>query len=849
MGLVISVATPATTRFQMRRHINERISGCVAVYPERSGLPAMCSFCHQCGRSSASIGPGQADWASLGDCGYVTLHMPARQSVQATLVSPLFATLLVPVLALGLGPPLAWVGAYGPRASVGGDVPNLLYLYPHAFLQHFFPLAGSSGLAESGSLASYWSLALLSQGLDALRLVPQPVVAGAVLASTYAGVYTLTLYLLPRPHSWHARVCAALSGTVAVTAPLIAQTFWVNFLPRLYLLPLAPWLLYAVARFVETGKPRFLLLGSTAIVLGSAGVADIPGSLPVALLLLFLLPTIPAIRVSWRRSIQRVLLFALGCTAASAYWVVPFTVTLLAGGPQVSTATSLAGKVAAIKLATALAPLQSVADLLALRASSPLMHAFSWPQLRFSSWYSTTSPLGYIPLATCALGLAIGAARDHNRGNLRTGLYVALLALGTLGFVSLRFPPGSLEAFAFLTLHMPAWVAVRNFYETFAIPYVLTASILVALAYWEFKRVAWFRHTVPLAALLILAMLAYDAPLFLGSAFATPYYAASGANRLVPSLPSGYRRIAARILRSGSSPVLSLPLLTPAWTYLYARARSGRPVTYIGIAPLYYVYGVEDFVGVASFATPAAPSLPVFLSAAAATGNVAPLATMVHALGVRWVVTDLGAARQPDFAQLIPQSSAAAALTYSRAVLRTLRAVKVASDPPFALYQVPLSGSSFPVSLVRQQAALSPTENLTRAVAGVRPPQMHAACTGVVGRPMRSRAPTGALTMRHVSGGAGCLVVLRTPYSNELGATLTYDGHVVSLRHVVAFGFANAFVLPPNVRGDATLRFSNAQDLWAMVAIWVSVGYFALLGLALLPRRGYGTWSSLVQRN
>jgi hypothetical protein len=733
---------------------------------------------------------------------------------------------VLPALLLLVIPSLTWGGSAGSStASVGGDVPNTLFLDPGSFLSHMIGQHTGNGLAGGDTFVPYLSLAVIALVIKTIGLAPQLIISGLVLAFTYLGVYVLIVSVLPRRERWMSQVSAAVGASAAALAPLVAQTLWTNFEPRLYLMPLVPWMIYALVQFMRTGLARYLLAGAVMTVMCSAGIADIPGSLSAFLLIVIVvaLLTLYERLISWEHA-WRFVIFAAVLALVNAFWILPFASGLLTGQSQALYSTSASGQQAAVALVASLVPYQQLSDVLGLRVSVRMMESFTWPQLTFASWYQRWWLVGYFPFAFSIAGSSAHLLRPDRRREDRNpvvGLLVILLLM--LGFISLTFPPGAHEVFNFLTVHLPGWVSEKNFYETFAVPYVVAVALAGGAGFYALVR--FVPRTVFIATGLVVIILLgiFGAPLLAGEPYRNAYYSASPANRVLSSLPSGYISMVSRISKFGAAPVLSLPLLAPAWTYLVGKESDGRTGTYIGIPPLYYLYGVPDFVGVSSFASTTDPDFSTNLDTSIANGRADVVARVIRMLGIRWVLSDVSVVHQVDFDTVNSETTAAATLAFSRELERDLDVITVAKDGRYSLLKVPRHLSS-PAISIDQTTRFSMSSNaISRVAAGFYQGPMRSACPDVTGASNSDAAQQLAV---HVTGkveARSCFVALRVPYSTLWSASIIENGRSIPLNHREVYGFGNGFMLPTLSRGNITIELSNGSSFIADSGVIASI--------------------------
>lgn len=727
-------------------------------------------------------------------------------------VSTLVAV-VIPAILLLIVPSLFWRGSViGNPTNVGGDVPSTLFLQPLAFLKHLVSQKIGINLTGTDTFLPYFSIALIAVILNSLGLDSQLVVAGLVLALTYLGVFVLMTSLLPKREVLIARLAASVGSSVAVLAPL-TQISFTDWEPRLYLYPLTPWLLFSIVSYVRTGHNKYVVAGIAMTIASSSAISDIPGSLPAFLLIAILLVVlVPYYFTEKWVSARRLLGFSAIVILSNFFWLLPFVVGLFAGQAQATFATSESGKQAALALVAALIPYQQLSNVLELRTSELLMTSNNWPELSFSSWFQRLSIIGYVPFAFTFGGFFTALLSSQVRRLKRVPiLALFLVAMLMLALFSLRFPPGAKQLFDFLTLHLPGWVAAKNFYGTLVIPFVLSVAFATAAGFYVV--VTFFRRSLAVSTALILVLLLalYGAPLFSGDAYRVPYFDGSPANRVVSGLPTGYTTLMSRIENSGGAPTLSLPLLEPGWTYLVGNSRQALD-TYIGIPPLYFLDAVSNYTGVASYGTPESPDLQTDLQDSILNGKADTFARVTEMLGVRWVISDLSVVRQYDFHFVNVLPSANAALLFSNAVERQLDTKSVEIAGRYRLLSIKQSSKNSVVSIdVRSTFSKSPN-GIDQVAKGAYTGPLRESCPDVVGgSSVHDASEVSALVKRPIVAGK-CFVAFRVPYSSQWSANLIENGKTFPLQNQKAYGFANGFVLPSLSPGTVRIIFSNSYS-------------------------------------
>jgi hypothetical protein len=446
--------------------------------------------------------------------------------------------------------------------------------------------------------------------------------------------------------------------------------------------------------------------------------------------------------------------------------------------------------------------------------------------------------IGLLPLVFVVSAFLVRLVKTRSdREGQAPFVSLVLISIVFLGLISLSFPPGAGSIFNFLMVHVPGFVAEENFYETFAVPFVISMALASSVGLYVLLSVVPVKIGILAGVVSIVSFALYGAPLLAGAPFRNPYYSISTANRVISRLPVGYTELATDIADSALGPVLSLPLLQPDWTYLVATSHSSRS-TYIGISPLFYLYGVRNFDGLGSFVDPASPSLGENLQNSVSLGRARQFSTVIEMLGVRTILYEPSAIEQLDFQALDPLASRAAARTFSISVLRDLHAVRLVTDRGFSLYRIP-NRHSDPLISIDQTTEFTKTRYaLAKVAAGMHIARSRYACPNLIGGSRRDYERRLNFAVVHPLKRDECFAVLRTSYSRTWAATLVQNGVRTPLTPVEMYGFANGFMLPHLERGRATIVFTDhAGEIVTFGRIVSIVSALCLLLLAAVGRR------------
>lgn len=738
-----------------------------------------------------------------------------------------------PGIALLLVPLVFWNGLSGKNSLVGGDVPSLIFLYPEKFLSHTaFTLVGGN-LSGINSSIQWTGIALLALLVHLANLNAQGIINGLTLSLTYFGVARLIL-VVKDDTSKGFHLAGVAGGVTACLAPMIAQSFWVNNLPRLYLTAFAPWLMVLLIRYVKTGMNRYIFGASCAIFFAAPAIADIPGSLPVALLILLLIPILTlSTCFSWQ-GLRRIVAFFSLSTLLNSIWLIPLSATYFLATYQVASATSTSGKVTAVSLINSLAPLQSLSDSLSLRFSEPMAASFGWVQLPLELELQKFSILSYVPVLIIAVAAIMSLVSRTASKQLRIR-FTMLFAISTmmLSLQSLSLIPGVKTAFKYLTFNVPGWTSQRNFWETFAIPLVLAVSLTLGFAVMLLAESQFRKLMLLIPTIGIIIETFYGFPLLKGDYFNLPYYSGASPNRVVNGLPTAYQQLLRKIPSKQSSPILSLPIQAPAYSLLTGSTSKKRYETYIGVSPAFFEYHMSDYNGIAAFGTSNLGGLQQNISNDLRNNNVVHLAQVIRLLGIAWII-DNRTFPMRTYEKTSPFPSYSDALTFSEKLLSQLDAIPVESIANYTLYRVQASMRIPFISVDKSTPFMRDKYGILKLADGLYPGPLGTSCPGA--KVITSGSSYGFKLKLHLSTeiASDCYVIVRNSYSQLWSSSLLSDGRSKDLLpHIRAYGFANAFELPALHKGNWTIEVNYKAQRYVTIGIWVTaIGWMLSLGSA-----------------
>lgn len=568
------------------------------------------------------------------------------------------------LISVGLSPILLWNGIFDARIFMGSsDVPFVLLLNPYQFLVHTATLLSQGTFAGGTLYAQYIPMAVVGLIFRTLHINPIDGMSCLLLSGSFYYMSRLIdelnkdVFFKSRPKNDEPSFAGTYGAIVYSVSPLVSQLFFTNYLPRIQLLVFAPAVLYYWIRYYRSGKFLNLVKVVGLGVVCISGILDVPGSLPVALICVIILVVwhlfLTSSMTSSMKSGVRASRIAVGIASLLAgfgSWLAPSLFLMARSGSQVGNAISTAGIQTATSLVRSLYPYTNVSSAVALKEPSSLFPLGDSPLLS-SVWYlDRLQVISYLPWLLLLVSFVSIVYLSFKFHLTRVSIgYNALFALviGTLGFLTLGIH-GFLGLEILLIRIVPGWAATRNYYEVFAIPYVLVVSVSLGVFIGrvlqfigEMKRLPLLRVVNVVIVGSTIAAGVLGGQLLSGTYVRLSYFNNVKATNAVVSLPRGYARFVRYIHRTDPfGSMVSLPLSTTSWTVLRHTFGGRRAsVTYIGQSPMFFLYGQRDFNGLDSFGG-AGTAAGNMVSNAMTTGDVKEVSALLRFVGVDWAILE-----------------------------------------------------------------------------------------------------------------------------------------------------------------------------------------------------------------
>ena len=493
---------------------------------------------------------------------------------------------------------------FGGKFLVGGDDSHLFYIYPELWIKN---VANSSWLSFS-SLGSYSVQYFLTPILLLLALLKK------IGISVYVIQNSIFSFILISGLIFFQKLFAELvidfkkfevegmvGSFVYVFSPILLCTPLRAYLANIWLLSVIPMLAYFFIRYFKTNKLKYLIIcGLISCVLSLAFNA-------IPWLLGFIIPLVVGIfAVSLNFKLKELLYFSkkgalfIGILIlVQLFWILPFLGTIVSKDASLGTrifdarfSSSFENEVSAT------AKFTSIIDPLLNLFHRNLQSNFRWPSYRiYENWYNK-----FIFLDFCYIGVVLLAffLKNNARKSFDYRIYLGLL----IGFlVSLFLFTVNIGEIGDIFLELgsiPGFVMFRNFYDKFAIGYVMFYSLLVSFSLVILS--GYFKsEIIRFASLLFFVILTLinAVPLFSGDVIVDSIRNTKDVKNIV-SIPSEYVEFMEKVGLDipQFSNILSMPFGESSTSIIKDQHSSN---VFAGKSPVKLFSGVNDFSGTLSF--------------------------------------------------------------------------------------------------------------------------------------------------------------------------------------------------------------------------------------------------------
>ena len=516
--------------------------------------------------------------------------------------------ILIPNIIVGLFLFVLPYYLFGNEMRLEGDDSRLYYIYPGLWMDN---VSNSSWLSFSSlpkfdTQYFFLPLLLLLRLIYAIFHIPQFVILNLA--------YTLVLLLgylafqkllneLFRPSNIDIRLEAFLGSLIYIFSPILLLTPLRAFLGGVWLIPLVPFALYCFLMYFRQKSNFYLVIGPASLLIGAIAINAVPWILgiflPVALSGMLLMLVNFSAKVNLK-IIKKGTIFLLVTLLLQSFWLVPFISTIL------SPDNSLGSRIFDPEFTDTYAKEVEAIS----RGNSiifPLLNLFHYQIQKNFNWSSLNSydtwHLPFLWVNTIYVFVIFSGLFLHTKKRKHTSqgiIYTYLLISFAISLFLFTADIGFLKRI-FLSLNIiPGFVMFRNFYDKFALGYVLIYSgfLTVSLLYIKqhTKRTAYN----VLVGIIVLSITINAKPLMSGEIFNAPYSHTNIQKTL--TIPNEYIDFMGKVgsLLPASSNILSLPFGTSAYTAIY------DPDTghlYSGKSPVKLFSGTNDFSGDISFPT------------------------------------------------------------------------------------------------------------------------------------------------------------------------------------------------------------------------------------------------------
>jgi hypothetical protein len=450
-------------------------------------------------------------------------------------------------------------------------------------------------------LYTFWGLKLL--GLSPFMI--QNLSFSLIFVLGFVFFQKLLQELLPNNKKYRAELL--LGGMMYVFSPIILITPVRSYLAPIWLIGTLPLFAYLLVRYLKTRHVTYLALSALSAGAFSISLNAIPWLLgfilPLSLGLVFASQLFS--RTEKLTFLKGIAIWSLTIFLSQAFWLLPFASSMAGGN-------SLGGYVFGQEVGssfdttvTATDQGNTIIDPLLNLFHQQIQQNFSWSSYStYTHWYDHLIPLSSVYVLIFILGLL-----RSNKRSSRIFWIILCSFLVSLFLFTVRI--GNLETLFLAAGKLPGFAMFRNFYNKFALGYVLLYAAIITLS------LAHIKHAMrrPLFSLLLaagfLAVALNAVPFFTGQITNSNLQDTAHIQRNI-HLPGEYLSFMKAMGKDlpQNANVLDMPFGTSAYTII---AEPGTNHAYSGKSPVKLFSGVNDFSGNLSFPEPIADQVNAYI--------------------------------------------------------------------------------------------------------------------------------------------------------------------------------------------------------------------------------------------
>lgn len=491
---------------------------------------------------------------------------------------------------------------------IGGDDSRLFYLYPEMWLDN----VSNSSWTSFSSVATFGNQFFFNPLLVLLSFIKQIgisqyVIQNSIFSSLFIG--GMIFFQL----SFKQIFCkldkfelSVFAGSIFyVLSPILLISPLRASLAPMWLIPLAPCLIYLCSRYIKSGRTIFLLTSFILSLILALAFNAIPWV--IGLLLPMLIGLLCYLILSFRHKfnftniiLKRFIIFIVVICLSQAFWAVSFVGSVLSPEASVGSrifntdfsSTFFREVQATAKNNTVLYPLLNLFHI-------GIQQDFKWPSLSvYENWhkYIIISSCVFIILSSAGLFL-LNKKTVLFCNKLYLSLWVSFLCSTFLFTVTIN--PAFLSFFVKLG-EIPGFVMFRNFYDKFAFGFVFLYAYLLTSSLVIMTNNLSKRDKFAINILLIFSILINAVPLFQGKIINDHLREIEGIGLNI-NIPDEYVDFMEDVSNNASNTknILSVPFNVASNTLIQDDENVSS--YYIGKSPVKLFSGINDYSGSLSF--------------------------------------------------------------------------------------------------------------------------------------------------------------------------------------------------------------------------------------------------------
>ncbi len=388
-----------------------------------------------------------------------------------------------------------------------------------------------------------------------------------------------------------------LSSLFFICSPIISINQLFIFLSTIWLIPALPLSSYLFVKFIKTNDYKYVSLAVICWIVFSLALFSIPWwvAFIVPIILGFVVISFLDKFKDVKKYLVRSFIFLLSIAISQSFWLLSFVITYF-GKSDINYGSKILSKgVADTFTPTVLATAHSniIYPLMNL-FHRRLVFDFGWDlQNVFVNFYDKTYFLNSLFIGTLFLGLLF---LNKYLSNKEKRIYIVFFIAFLFALFALTVNIGPLKPLFLLLGKVPGFVMFRNFYDKFALAYVIFYSVLLALSLTAVRKFNLKLFNIIFVLLSILIIFNFTQ---VGNIVNAPLWQTKNIYRNI-EIPNEYLDFMSQVKKNVSS--TNNIFTVPFGTALYSVIKdTNSNSVYTGTSPVKLFSGVNDISGFLSF--------------------------------------------------------------------------------------------------------------------------------------------------------------------------------------------------------------------------------------------------------